>query len=190
MFVSSQEDQREDELGVLSAAKVLADAAKKNVNTYTGRRRAVSTGSEGVRTASRLFSTAEESVRTVGASMPVTTAAHIQVDEDLAQKMLEEERKSLSIAERARLLAELIDKRKKLQVTYRYEAIENKPQTMSQQRKTTCTYLKNMADTRWNALREKAFMKSRRCLMMFTNRLPHLYPWTQLWEKREQKEQE
>ncbi|GKF18468.1 hypothetical protein Tco_0063386 [Tanacetum coccineum] len=38
--------------------------------------------------------------------------AQIQVDEDLAQRMLEEEKESLFIAERARLLAELIDKRK------------------------------------------------------------------------------
>ncbi|GJV88993.1 hypothetical protein Tco_1532931 [Tanacetum coccineum] len=41
--------------------------------------------------------------------------AQIQADEDLAQKLLEEERENLSIEERARLLAELIDKRKKLQ---------------------------------------------------------------------------
>ncbi|GJT75619.1 hypothetical protein Tco_1042344 [Tanacetum coccineum] len=241
--VSSQEDQSEDQLGVLSAAKVLADAAKKNVNTYTRRRRAVSTGSEGVSTASRIFSTAEESVSTAGASMPVSTAgmvqqvniiipsssettkdkgkaimqeseqpkkikkrvqiqmsldeelaqklheeeqarfnaeqeakfnaeqeellasettkdeanppvadidwddvqAQIQADEDLAQKLLEKERENLSIEERERLLAELIDKRKKLQATQRYEAIKNKPQTMSQQRKTMCTYMKNMA---------------------------------------------
>nr|GEV47537.1 hypothetical protein [Tanacetum cinerariifolium] len=54
-------------------AKVLADAAKKKVNTYT-RRRAVSTGSERVSTASRIFSTAEESVSTAGESMPVSTA--------------------------------------------------------------------------------------------------------------------
>ncbi|GKE30175.1 hypothetical protein Tco_1445559 [Tanacetum coccineum] len=33
------EDQPEDQLGVLSAAKVLADAAKTNVHTYTRRRR-------------------------------------------------------------------------------------------------------------------------------------------------------
>ncbi|GJR93142.1 hypothetical protein Tco_0265316 [Tanacetum coccineum] len=172
---------------VLSAAKVLADAAKKNVNTYTRRRRAVSTGSEGVSTVSRIFSTVEESVSTVGASMPVSTAGmvqqvniiiptssettkdkgkaimqeseqpkkikkrvqiqmtQIQVDEDLAQKLLEEERENLSIEERARLLAELIDKKKKLQAAQRYEAIRNKPQTMSQQRKTMCTYMKNMA---------------------------------------------
>ncbi|GJX25996.1 hypothetical protein Tco_0232292 [Tanacetum coccineum] len=60
------EDQPEDQLGVLSAAKVLADAAKTNVHTYTRRRRAVSTGSGGISTASRLFSTAEDSVSTAG----------------------------------------------------------------------------------------------------------------------------
>ncbi|GJZ45145.1 hypothetical protein Tco_0592741, partial [Tanacetum coccineum] len=65
----SQEDQPEDQLGVFSAAKVLVDAAK-NVHTYTRRRKAVSTGSGGVSTASRLFSTAEESVSTTGALIP------------------------------------------------------------------------------------------------------------------------
>ncbi|GJS33557.1 retrovirus-related pol polyprotein from transposon TNT 1-94 [Tanacetum coccineum] len=53
--VSSQEDQSEDQLGVLSATKVLADAAR--VHTYSIRRRAVSTGSGGVSTASRIVST-------------------------------------------------------------------------------------------------------------------------------------
>ncbi|GJT78766.1 hypothetical protein Tco_1045491 [Tanacetum coccineum] len=75
---SSQEDQPEDQLGVLSAAKVLIDATKKNVNTYTRRRRAVSTGSGEVSTASRLFSTTEESVSTAGASMAVSTAGMVQ----------------------------------------------------------------------------------------------------------------
>ncbi|GJZ93649.1 hypothetical protein Tco_0665852 [Tanacetum coccineum] len=54
--VSIQEDQPEDQLGVLSAAKVLADAAR--VHTYSRRRKAVSTGSGGVSTASRIVSTA------------------------------------------------------------------------------------------------------------------------------------
>ncbi|GKA95067.1 hypothetical protein Tco_0817105 [Tanacetum coccineum] len=52
--------------------------------------------------------------------------AQIQADEDLAQKLLEEERENLSIEERARLLAELIDKRKKLQAAQRYKAIRHK----------------------------------------------------------------
>nr|GFB80771.1 hypothetical protein [Tanacetum cinerariifolium] len=58
-----QEDQPRDQLGFLSAAKVLADTARRNVQTYT-RRRALSTGSGGVSTASRMISTAEESVST------------------------------------------------------------------------------------------------------------------------------
>ncbi|GJS44323.1 hypothetical protein Tco_0569366 [Tanacetum coccineum] len=49
------EDQPEDQLGVLSAAKVLADAAKTNVHTYTRRRREVSTGNGGIITASALM---------------------------------------------------------------------------------------------------------------------------------------
>ncbi|GKB46043.1 hypothetical protein Tco_0896796 [Tanacetum coccineum] len=75
---TSQEDQPEDQLGVLSAAKVLADATKKNVNTYARRRRAVSTGSGEVSTTSRLFSTAEESVSTTGASTPGSTVSMVQ----------------------------------------------------------------------------------------------------------------
>ncbi|GJQ95388.1 hypothetical protein Tco_0006527 [Tanacetum coccineum] len=54
-----------------SAAKVHADASKENVHTYTRRRRAVSTGSDGI-------STAKESVSTAGASMPVSTAGMVQ----------------------------------------------------------------------------------------------------------------
>ncbi|GJW31149.1 hypothetical protein Tco_0051181 [Tanacetum coccineum] len=56
-------DQPEEQLGIFSAATALADAARRrqsveNVQTYTRRRREVSTGSGGVSTASRLVSTA------------------------------------------------------------------------------------------------------------------------------------
>ncbi|GJX13724.1 putative ribonuclease H-like domain-containing protein [Tanacetum coccineum] len=74
----SQEDQPKDHLGFLSAAKVLADAARKNVHTYTRIIRGVSTDSGGISTASSLFSTAKESVSIVGASMPVSTAGMVQ----------------------------------------------------------------------------------------------------------------
>ncbi|GJU72305.1 hypothetical protein Tco_1263710 [Tanacetum coccineum] len=72
----TQQDQLEDHLRVLSAAKVLADAARKrreviNVQSYTRKRRAVSTGSGEI-------STAKESVSTAGASMPVSTAGMVQ----------------------------------------------------------------------------------------------------------------
>ncbi|GJU88591.1 hypothetical protein Tco_1301014 [Tanacetum coccineum] len=107
--VSSQEDQSEDQLGVLSVAKVLADAAKKNVNTYTRRRRAVSTGSEGVSTASRIFSTAKESVSIAGASMPVSTVGMVQqmsLDEELAQKLHEEEQARFNAEQEAKFNVE------------------------------------------------------------------------------------
>nr|GEX22484.1 hypothetical protein [Tanacetum cinerariifolium] len=68
--------QPKDQVGVLSVAKVLADATK--VHTYTRRRRrAVNTGSDGVSTASRMISIAEESFSIVGASMPVSTSGMI-----------------------------------------------------------------------------------------------------------------
>ncbi|GKA40070.1 putative reverse transcriptase domain-containing protein, partial [Tanacetum coccineum] len=74
--VSAQQDQPEDHLRVLSAAKVLADAARKrrevvNVQSYTRRRRTISTGSGEI-------STAKESVSTDGASMPVSIAGMVQ----------------------------------------------------------------------------------------------------------------
>nr|GFA26049.1 hypothetical protein [Tanacetum cinerariifolium] len=74
--VSSQEDQPDDQLGVLSAAKILADITR--VHTYSRRRRAVSTGSGAVSTASRIISTAEETVSTAGVSMTVSTTGMVQ----------------------------------------------------------------------------------------------------------------
>nr|GEZ58749.1 hypothetical protein [Tanacetum cinerariifolium] len=112
---------------------------------------AVSTGSEGVSTAYRIVSTADV------VKEGVKDKAYIQANEELAQKMLEEERESLSITERAKLLAEIIDKRKKLQAAQRYEAIRNKPQTMSQQRKDMCTYMKNMAGYKMEHFKGKSF---------------------------------
>nr|GEU46839.1 hypothetical protein [Tanacetum cinerariifolium] len=70
--------------------------------------------------------------------------AHIQTDEDFAQRMLEEEIKSLSIEERSRLLAEFIDKRKKMMATKRAEEKRNKPPTQAQQKTYMSNYLKNM----------------------------------------------
>nr|GEU72597.1 hypothetical protein [Tanacetum cinerariifolium] len=67
------------------------NAAKKKVNTYTRRRRAVSTGSEGVSTASRIFSTAEE---------PMI------LDEELAQKLYEEEQARFNAEQEANFNAE------------------------------------------------------------------------------------
>ncbi|GKC67905.1 hypothetical protein Tco_1100503 [Tanacetum coccineum] len=72
---SNKEDHPEDQLGVLSAAKVLTDVAR--VHTYSRRIRTVSTISGEVSTASRIISTTKETVSTVGASTPVSTACRI-----------------------------------------------------------------------------------------------------------------
>ncbi|GJS02892.1 hypothetical protein Tco_0319400 [Tanacetum coccineum] len=47
-------------MGVFSAAKVLADASKENVHTYTRSRRAISTGSGGISTASSTVGMVQE----------------------------------------------------------------------------------------------------------------------------------
>ncbi|GJV87372.1 hypothetical protein Tco_1531310 [Tanacetum coccineum] len=225
----SQEDQLEDQLGVFSAAKVLADAAK-NVHIYTRVRRAVSTGSGRVTTASRLFSTVEESVSTVGASMPVSTAgmvqevnkdkckgimtesepeqtktklqqrqeragyeaavrlqeqldeeerqriarmheeaksfnieeweniqATIEADEELAQRIQAEEREKYSEAEKARLLAELINQRKRYFAQQRAEERRNKPLTQAQQRTYMSNYIKHMGSHTLQQLKRLSF---------------------------------
>ncbi|GKA27591.1 hypothetical protein Tco_0713759 [Tanacetum coccineum] len=87
---STQEDHFEDQLGVLSAAKVLTYVAR--VHTYSRRRRTVSTGSGEVSTASRIISTAEEIVSTAGASMPVSTAK--SEPEQTASKLKERQEKA------------------------------------------------------------------------------------------------
>ncbi|GJZ00042.1 hypothetical protein Tco_0517471 [Tanacetum coccineum] len=69
--IHSQEDQPKDPLGVLSAAKVLADATR--VHTYSRRRRAVSTDSGRVSTASRIVSTAGM-IQQVNIIIPLSSA--------------------------------------------------------------------------------------------------------------------
>ncbi|GKE31598.1 hypothetical protein Tco_1450920, partial [Tanacetum coccineum] len=135
-----------------SAAKVLVDATKTNVHTYTRRRRAVSTGSGGI-------STAEELVSTVGASMRVSTAgmvqevnisitslvvvkdkckewenirARVKADEELSKRLKAEERNKYSEVDQAKTLVDLINQRKKYFATQKVEAKRNKPMTQAQ----------------------------------------------------------
>ncbi|GJR32394.1 ribonuclease H-like domain-containing protein [Tanacetum coccineum] len=157
-------DQPEDQLGVFNAAKVLADAARKirevvNVHSCTRRRKAVSTGSGGISTASGLFSTTEESVSTAGASMPVSTTGMVQevsipslvttqdkgktimqeseqpkkikkrvqiqmsLDEELAQKLHEEEQAKFN-AEQEKLLASETDEEVAQKLQEEFDAAE------------------------------------------------------------------
>ncbi|GJX83593.1 hypothetical protein Tco_0333074 [Tanacetum coccineum] len=126
-------DQPEEQLGVFSAATALADAGRRrqsveNVQTYSRRRREVSTGSGGVSTASRLVSTADISTAskldsTVGVKAkdkgkaimheskpPKKIKKRVQVqmnvDEELAKKVFEEEPARFNAEHEARFKAE------------------------------------------------------------------------------------
>ncbi|GJS76632.1 hypothetical protein Tco_0726513 [Tanacetum coccineum] len=109
--VSSQSDQSEDHLKVLSAAKVLADAARKrrevaNVTPYTRRKRIISIAEEPVNTAgvSKLVSTADmvqERIKDKGKAIMQESEQpkkikkkeyqQISLDEEIAQNLYAEE---------------------------------------------------------------------------------------------------
>ncbi|GJW29966.1 putative ribonuclease H-like domain-containing protein [Tanacetum coccineum] len=130
------EDQPEDQLGVLSVAKVLADAAKTNVHTYTKRRRVVSTDSGGISTA--------------GASMPLSKMEEFE-DEQTKRTKLQQEQERLGHEAAVRLQEELDEeerqrmaKRKKYFAEPKAEANRNKPMTQAQQRNYMINYIKYM----------------------------------------------
>ncbi|GKA78732.1 hypothetical protein Tco_0785269 [Tanacetum coccineum] len=72
------DDETDFDVGFYKVQVTPTQDTRKNVHAYTRRRRAVSTGSGGISTTSRMFSTAEESISTAGASIPVNTAGMVQ----------------------------------------------------------------------------------------------------------------
>ncbi|GJU45494.1 ribonuclease H-like domain-containing protein [Tanacetum coccineum] len=146
--VSSQEDQLEDQLGVLSVAKVLADAAR--VHTYSRKRTAVSTGSGGVSTAKcELRNTTtklkqrqeragyeapirlqeqldEEESQRIARDAEEDIRARVEADEELTQKLQAEEKDKYSKVDQARMLVDLINQRKRYFAAQKAEAKRNK----------------------------------------------------------------
>ncbi|GJX48146.1 hypothetical protein Tco_0273336, partial [Tanacetum coccineum] len=168
--------------GSPSAAKVLVDADKENVHTYTRKRRAVSLGSGGISTASMLFSTAEESVSTAGASMPVSTTGMVQevnisIPSPVVVKIKEKRnwirKKDKGWLEFMKQLNLLLRKNEKtlkqeLKLMKRYlgdykqrkgttEAKRNKPMTQSQQRNYMINYIKHMGSHTLQQLKRYSF---------------------------------
>ncbi|GKC95694.1 hypothetical protein Tco_1161136, partial [Tanacetum coccineum] len=139
MFDDTQvSHQPEEQLGVFSVVKVLADAAEQrrdveNVQTYTKRRRAVSTGSGGVSTTSELVSTTE-----------LAQKVH---EEEQARFNAEQEVKFKAEQEQERLDHDLVvadkDFVQQLQAGEKAEAKRNKPITPAQQKEYMSTYIKN-----------------------------------------------
>ncbi|GKF01803.1 hypothetical protein Tco_0028726, partial [Tanacetum coccineum] len=70
--------------------------------------------------------------------------ARMDADHELAVRLTHEEQKKYIIKERARLLEEFFERRKKQLATERAEAIRNKPPTRTQVRNMMITYLKHM----------------------------------------------
>nr|GFB65119.1 hypothetical protein [Tanacetum cinerariifolium] len=85
--------------------------------------------------------------------------AQLLMDEEYAQQVQAqwEERKSLSIEERLRLLTEFIDKRKKMLAAKRAEEKRNKPPTHAQQITYMSNYIKNMGGYTLKQLKQYSF---------------------------------
>ncbi|GJW69579.1 hypothetical protein Tco_0126496 [Tanacetum coccineum] len=80
-----------------------------------------------------------------------------EADEELAQRIQAEEREKYSEAEKARLLAELINQRKRYFAQQRAEERRNKPVTQAQQRTYMPNYIKHIGSHTLQQLKRLSF---------------------------------
>ncbi|GJR26842.1 hypothetical protein Tco_1103074 [Tanacetum coccineum] len=83
--------------------------------------------------------------------------AKIDADHELAVRLTHEEQEKYTIEERAKLLAEFFERRKKQLAAERAEAIRNKPPTRTQVRNKMIIYLKHMGKYTHQQLKHKNF---------------------------------
>ncbi|GJY50899.1 hypothetical protein Tco_0441746 [Tanacetum coccineum] len=83
--------------------------------------------------------------------------AQIEADEELAHRLQAQERERYSKADKARLLVELINERKRKFAQQRAEQRRNKPMTQAQQRTYMCNYIKNMGSHTLQQLKKLSF---------------------------------
>ncbi|GKB57569.1 hypothetical protein Tco_0913755, partial [Tanacetum coccineum] len=83
--------------------------------------------------------------------------AKIDDDHQLAERLQAQEQEELSDAEKATLFQQLLEKIRKHFAAKRAEEKRNKSPTQAQQRKITCTYLKNMEGYKLKDLKSKGF---------------------------------
>ncbi|GKA95075.1 ribonuclease H-like domain-containing protein [Tanacetum coccineum] len=81
----------------------------------------------------------------------------IDGDHELAVRLTHEEEEKYTIKEKARLLAEFFERRKRQLAAKRAEAIRNKPPTRTQVRNSMITYLKHMGKYTHQQLKHKTF---------------------------------
>ncbi|GJY32170.1 hypothetical protein Tco_0415665 [Tanacetum coccineum] len=149
----SQGSQPEDQLGVFSAAKILADVAR--VHTYSRRRRTFSTSSGGI-------STAKDSVSTVGASMPLPEQATtklkqrqeiagyettIRLQEQLDKEESQRIARDVEVAQRLQEEIDASERQRMVQVDQaaqeRSSLLTKDLMTPTQQKAYMSTYIKN-----------------------------------------------
>nr|GEV89581.1 hypothetical protein [Tanacetum cinerariifolium] len=82
----------------------------------------------------------EGKAKMIEPELPIKKKDQMRMDEELQAR----ERKELSEVQKARLLVELIEKRKKHFATLRAQEKRNKPPTKAQIRSQMCTYLRNI----------------------------------------------
>ncbi|GJV42227.1 ribonuclease H-like domain-containing protein [Tanacetum coccineum] len=83
--------------------------------------------------------------------------ARVEADEELVQRLQAEEREKYTEAEQARMLAELINQRKRYFAAQRAEERRNKPPTQAQQRTYMSNYIKNIGGYTLQQLRGYSF---------------------------------
>nr|GFA11971.1 hypothetical protein [Tanacetum cinerariifolium] len=83
--------------------------------------------------------------------------ATIDADKQLAKQLQAHERKELSIKEKSKLLAKLIESRRKYFATKRDKEIRNKPPIKAQQKSLICTYMKNIKGYKQKEFKGKSF---------------------------------
>ncbi|GJZ92782.1 hypothetical protein Tco_0664847 [Tanacetum coccineum] len=83
--------------------------------------------------------------------------AQIEADEELAHRLQAQERERYSEADKARLLVELINERKRKFSQQRVEQRRNKPMTQAQQRTYMCNYIKYMGSHTLQQLKKLSF---------------------------------
>ncbi|GJX27156.1 hypothetical protein Tco_0233452 [Tanacetum coccineum] len=83
--------------------------------------------------------------------------AQIEADEELAHKLQAQERERYYEADKARLLVDLINERKRKFAQQRAEQRRNKPMTQAQQRTYMCNYIKNMGSHTLQQLKKLSF---------------------------------
>nr|GEV99858.1 integrase, catalytic region, zinc finger, CCHC-type, peptidase aspartic, catalytic [Tanacetum cinerariifolium] len=85
------------------------------------------------------------------------TQAMMEADSLLAERLQAREREELSVEQKARLVVELIEKRKKHFAALRTQEKRNKPPTKAQIRSQICTYLRNMGGYKHSHLNRRSY---------------------------------